>query len=53
MIRRVVSVSPFGWGIVMPALVRYAAVATVSSLRDIDDALLALDDDHDQTARHG
>jgi hypothetical protein len=45
MLRRLVSVRPLGWGVVVPALVRHAAVATMSTLRDIDDALLALDDD--------
>lgn len=45
MFRRLVSVSPLGWGVVVPALVRHAAVTTVTTLRDIDDALLALDDD--------
>ena len=50
MFRRLVSVSPLGWGVVVPALVRHAAVATVTSPRDIDDALLALDDDVDVVA---
>jgi hypothetical protein len=53
MFRRLVSVSPLGWGVVVPALVRHAALATVTSLRDIDDALLALDDDVGAAAPSG
>ena len=44
--RRLLSARPIGWGLVLPAAaVRHAAVATVASLREIDDALVPLDDD--------